>query len=99
MRCKEGDLAIIVNEFEGCEGNLGVIVKLVGPAEKHSQVSMICWPIHPVKKRKLWLINENRPASYDFVSKDNPAFHPDAWLIPISGYSPKEIGQPEFISI
>ena len=42
MRCKHGDLAIIVKDFEGCEGNLGLIVKVVGPAEHHPDTELIC---------------------------------------------------------
>lgn len=86
MRCKHGDLAIIIQDFDGCEGNLGVIVKVIGPAIKHEATTMPCWQIKPVKRRKLWLVDGGF-ASHEFLSKDNPAYHPDPWLLPIKGES------------
>jgi hypothetical protein len=83
MRCKDGDLAIIVQDFEGCEGNLGVIVRVIGPATTHPATTMVCWQINPIKRRKLWLAGE--PNRSEFISKMNPAFHPDPWLLPIKG--------------
>jgi hypothetical protein len=83
MRCKHGDLAVIVNDFEGCEGNLGVIVEVIGPPEHHPNTPLICWQVVPVRRRKLWLADDE-PIK-EFVSKLNPAMHPDAWLLPING--------------
>lgn len=82
MRCKHGDLAIIVHDFHGCEGNIGVIVKVVGPPESHPATEHICWVIKPVKKRKLWVIDKHG-CRQEYVSKKNEAMHPDAWLLPI----------------
>ena len=84
MRCKHGDLAIIIQDFEGCEGNLGVIVRVIGPAINHPATTMACWQIKPIKRRKLWLTGDERSES-EFISKDNPAYHPDPWLLPIKG--------------
>ena len=33
MKFKHGDLAIIVDDFEGCKGNIGLLVRVIGPAE------------------------------------------------------------------
>lgn len=82
MRCKHGDLAIIVHDFLGCEGNIGVIVQVVGPPESHPATENICWGIKPVKRRKLWFVCE-RLSQQQYVSKQNKALHPDAWLLPI----------------
>jgi hypothetical protein len=84
MKCKHGDLAIIIQDFKGCEGNLGVIVRVIGPAIKHPATSMPCWEIKPVKRRKLWLAGDG-PVTSEFISKDNPAYHPDPWMLPIKG--------------
>jgi len=83
MRCKHGDLAVVVNDFEGCEGNLGVIVEVIGPPENHPETPLICWQVVPVRRRKLWLVDV--VPTKEFVSKRNPALHPDAWLLPIAG--------------
>ena len=84
MRCKHGDLAIIIQDFNGCEGNLGVIVRVIGPSIKHEATTMPCWQIKPVKRRKLWFI-EGGFVAQEFISKGNPAYHPDPWLLPIKG--------------
>jgi hypothetical protein len=84
MRCKDGDLAIIIQDIPGCEKNLGVIVKVIGPVIRHSATSMPCWQIKPVSRRKLWLASYG-PIANEFISKMNPAFHPDPWLLPING--------------
>lgn len=47
LRCKHGDLAIIVHKFEGCEGKLGVIVKVIGPPEPHPLTELICLQFVP----------------------------------------------------
>ena len=31
LRCKDGDLAVVVGDFPGCEGNIGRIVQVKGP--------------------------------------------------------------------
>ncbi len=84
MRCKHGDLAIIVQDFDGCEGNIGVIVTVIGPAINHPATTMTCWQIRPVNRRKLWLIEDGHAKS-EFISKSIEALHPDPWLLPIKG--------------
>jgi hypothetical protein len=44
MKCKHGDLAIIVDEFEGCKGNIGLLVRLTGPAD--TIMEMACWQVN-----------------------------------------------------
>ena len=84
MRCKDGDLAIIVQDFPGCEGNLGVLVEVVGPPTSHPDTEHTVWLIKPLKRRKLWLLDEDGPV-HAFISKKNEAVHPDPWLLPIRG--------------
>ena len=84
LRCKDGDLAIIVGDFPGCEENLGVIVKVVGPTVWMSKVQLTCWHVYPVSRRKLWTIE---PLEKEWVSKTNTVFHPDCMLMPIAGGS------------
>ena len=84
MRCKHGDLAVIVQDFPGCDGNLGVIVEVIGPPESHPDCELLCWLIRPVKRRKLWLVSEDGPL-LEFISRKNQAMHPDAWLMPVGG--------------
>jgi hypothetical protein len=44
MKCKHGDLAIIVDDFEGYKGNIGLLVRVIGPAE--IIMEMACWQLN-----------------------------------------------------
>lgn len=37
LRCKHGDLAVIVGEYPGCEANIGRIVQVRGPSHLSEQ--------------------------------------------------------------
>ena len=92
MRCKAGDLAVIVNDFRGCEANIGIIVQVEGPPQLHPWCGRWVWNITPVKRRKLWVLDGppgDMVLEYQWVSKKYPIQHPDEWLLPL-GYSPPE---------
>ena len=80
MKCKHGDLAIIVDDFEGCKGNIGLIVRVVGPSE--IVMDMACWKIIPLSNKGLWLWDEGK-ARKIIVSDTEEAQHPDKWLRPV----------------
>lgn len=86
MRCKHGDLAVIIHDFDGCKGNLGILVEVIGPPTSHPDTEHTVWLIKPLKRRKLWLLDEDGPV-HEFISKKNEAMHPDPWLLPIRGDS------------
>ena len=55
LRCKEGDLAVIVGEYPGCEANIGRIVQVRGPAQLTEQSrDLMSWIIRPISRKK-WL--------------------------------------------
>jgi hypothetical protein len=84
MKCKHGDLAIIVNDFEGCKGNIGLLVRVIGPAE--IIMEMVCWQVIPLSGQKMWLIYEGKAYKQSITAKTQ-AIHPDKWLRPIKGIS------------
>ena len=84
MRCKHGDLAIIVDDFDGCKGNIGLIVRVIGPAE--IVLDMTCWQIIPLSGQEMWLV-DNGKAEKALVTPSTQAIHPDKWLSPIKGKS------------
>ena len=83
MRCKHGDLAIIVDDFDGCKGNIGLIVRVIGPAE--IVLEMACWQIIPLSGQEMWLVDEGN-AEKALVTPSTQAIHPDK-LSPIKGKS------------
>ena len=82
MQCKQGDLAIIVDDFDGCKGNIGLIVKLIGPAE----IVVMMGQIITLSGQEMWLVDEGK-AEKALVTPSTEAIHPDKCLSPIRGKS------------
>ena len=80
MRCKHGDLAIIVDDFDGCKGNVGLIV--IGPAE----LVVMMGQIIPLSGLEMWLL-DNGKAEKALVTPSTQAILPDKCLSPIKGKS------------
>jgi len=82
MKCKHGDLAIIVDDFVGCEGNIGLIVRVIGPAKIVN--CMHCWQVVPMTGQPMWLL-DYWDAYEETITDKLKAIHPDKWLRPIRG--------------
>lgn len=84
LRCKDGDLAVIVGELPGCEANIGRIVRVRGPAHLSEQCGeLLCWVIRPISRKKM--VNLYFP---DILIAERVAWKsniklPDCWLLPI----------------
>ena len=78
MRCKH--LAIIVDDFDGCKGNIGLIV--IGPAE----IVVMIGQIIPLSGQEMWLV-DNGKAEKALVTPSTQAIQPDKCLSPIRGNS------------
>ncbi len=83
LRCKDGDLAVIVGEMPGCESNIGRIVEVRGPAMLNHQCGLICWRIRTVTRKKLINLYPSGELIAENVTWKSRTEHPDCWLIPI----------------
>lgn len=83
LRCKDGDLAVIVGEMLGCEANIGRIVEVRGPAKLNHQCGLICWRIRTVTRKKLINLYPSGELIAESVTWKSRTEHPDCWLIPI----------------
>jgi hypothetical protein len=81
LRCKDGDMAVIVGDVPGCEGNIGCIVEVRGPTTKLS--GYICWLIKPADNRKLLIREFNGIIVSEKVFWKSKIWHPDCFLLPI----------------
>jgi len=89
LRCRDGDLAVIVGEFPGCEINIGRIVKVRGPAHFSEQCGeQLCWVIRPISRKKMVNLYIPDILISERVNWKSNIKHPDCWLIPIR--PPKE---------
>lgn len=82
LRCKEGDLAVVIREEPGCEINVGRTVTVSGPVKVHDQ-SGPTWLIQPTHAGE-WAVFRRAAGSVVF---EHPPLcmveHPDRWLMPL----------------
>jgi hypothetical protein len=83
LRCREGDLALIIREERGCDSNIGRVVTISGPIEVHTSHG------------PTWLIEPTTPEPWSYVAPSGEGVviqpitfadrveHPDAWLLPL----------------
>jgi hypothetical protein len=81
LRCKDGDMAVIVGDVTGCEGNVGRIVQVRGPTTLI--IGYVCWHIKPIDKRPLYIREHDGSIVDERVFWKSRIFHPDCFLLPI----------------
>ena len=93
LKCKDGDLAVVINDTIDCRQNLGRIVRLRGPVRILKPSGMLGWrikPLHPTP----WGVTEINGRSVNaLVTWQGCVYHEDAWLMPIRPQSPDEAWQ------
>ena len=93
LRCKDGDLALVINDTIDCRQNIGHIVQIRGPVRMLKQSGMLGWLIKPLHKR-VWGVTEFDGRSVkELVFWSSAVFHEDAWLMPIRPEPPEEVWQ------
>jgi hypothetical protein len=99
LRCKEGDLALVLHDEPGGEPNIGRVVEVRGPVQVSRRLKLPCWLVLPVGPDRLWYIPfADGPPHIEFVSRHGQVELADAWLLPIrppAELDGDEIAQPE----
>ena len=84
LRCKSGDLAIIINETPQSRGNIGRVVEVRGPYEYPDKFGPNGWQIKPIHHTKIWVdIHNCLKAELKFIYWKYPTYILDEWLLPI----------------
>jgi hypothetical protein len=83
LRCKPGDLALIIHDEDSCQENIGKLVKVAGPLGYNQRLKKQCWLIEPVKAEMWQCVTVNGIHYARNVTFAGEAEHPDAWLLPI----------------
>ena len=94
-RCKKGDLAFVCRDFDGCEGNLGKIVRVVSSCKTDKRLGRL-WTILPLAKG--WWFVSRAGLSFSaasFSENLENCHHPDAWLIPLRGNTAQNLSSTE----
>lgn len=84
MRCKDGDLALVIHDEETCRENIGKLVRVRGPLGYNRRIKQYCWLIEPVKADPWRCINNQVQPYLRVVSFASQVEHPDNWLLPIN---------------
>ena len=83
LKCKAGDLALVVHDEADCHANIGRIVRVRGPVEFNRYYQKPCWLIKPIK-RVMWSVSDTgSPVVRMRVNWSHRSEHPDEWLLPI----------------
>ena len=101
LRCKDGDIAIIIKDEPLCEKNIGIIVQVRGPAQKNDECGLICWLIQPFNKKKLLKVSyPSGEIKLERATWKSGIEHPDIWLLPIKPSGEDlDISEPDIIKI
>lgn len=95
LRCKAGDLALIVHDEPGCESNIGHIVQVRGPVMHNPRLQLNCWLIKPVE-RQPWRVETSGTISSEIVYWKSHIEHPDCWMVPLRPpESDEHVGEPQ----
>ena len=88
LRCRDGDLAVIIKDTPECHLNIGRIVRVKGPPRKIIKSQMAGWRIRPIRRTVLSVEELDGRLVREVVNWNSRVFHEDAWLMPIR---PKEL--------
>lgn len=83
LRCKAGELALIIHDEECCRPNIGKLVQVAGPVGFNSRLRKDCWLIEPVKPEPWHCVNVSGVPYQRVVTFANQVEHPDDWLLTI----------------
>ena len=81
LKCREGDLAVIIFDERGCEDNVGRIVRVLGYPRTDKKLG-ICWLIEP-EYDETWLVFSDGYIETDLRPFKKKIEHPDSWMIPL----------------
>lgn len=87
-RCRKGDLAFVIKEFDGCEGNIGKIVRVVSRRKNVDNLQKYgnLWVIKPVSASRWWAVSNlggDKLGVAELSDLSLTMVHPDHWLLPI----------------
>lgn len=89
MRCKAGDLALVINDYPGCEKNIGHAVHVIELVDTLDHEGRALWSVRPANGHP-WCLFEDGIIRME--ANLSSCWHPDDWLWPI-----RQVGSEEAI--
>ena len=81
--CRDGDLALVVQDEDLGVANIGKLVRVKGPMNFNQQLRRVCWLIEPVKAEMWSWTTTAGVLKTGIVTFASNVEHPDAWLFPL----------------
>ncbi len=91
LRCKDGDIALVIHDTPGCEQNLGKVFCGKGPAETIIRNGSQGWRIKPLHPESRVIEDERCRAALALVDWDSAFCHEDTWLLPLHPQNPDSV--------
>lgn len=87
LRCKAGDLAVVIRETPACQTNIGRVVEVRGPPLVSSSFDLPTWKIQPISLEP-YAVEYSDGLRLAPIHWSDRIEHPDAWLLPIGTVAP-----------
>ena len=92
LKCKEGDMAVVVRDTRRCQSNIGRLVQVRGPVQMNIKLKRRCWLIRPLDEQPYAVEDLDNRFTMEIVDWLSKVQHPDAWLHPLRAQeSPLEV--------
>lgn len=82
IRCRPGDLALVIHDEPECASNIGRFVEVDGPLTLNRDLNLLCWLVRPVV-RAPYAVIDRQGCAMQLVDWESLVEHPDAWLLPV----------------
>ncbi len=86
LRCRPGDLAVIVQDEPECQANIGQVVRVLKPSLDFPDELGFHWEIQPLSGQPSPVVissRANKSVNREVVYDLGPRAHLDAWLRPL----------------
>ena len=93
LKCRDGDLSLVIYDTPGSQQNIGKVVQVLGPATMVTRTQMIGWRIKPLYPAPWGVTQLDGSLDVEVVDWNSGVYHEDEWLMPILPLSPEETWQ------
>jgi hypothetical protein len=93
LKCKDGDLALVIYDTPGSQQNIGKFVQVLGPARMVIRTQMIGWRIKPLFPAPWGVTQLDGCIGVELVDWSSGVVHEDEWLMPLRPVPPEKIWQ------
>lgn len=83
LKCKAGDLALVIHDEESCQSNIGRLVHVRGPVQFSGYYGMSCWLIKPLHPASWAVVESGQSVRMRRIGWSSRIDHPDEWLLPV----------------